>query len=215
MKRVKLIFTLVLLLSFSFSQAQDLKGFSQEESIAFFGVDYSQTLFVGTDGFTDVEKIATYYPTTWNNLFVEESKKYSLEKTLDKELVHYSLKTVDSINGKITKNDVELRLGNSLEGDKLLNIDKAKKTALTYSLKSADYKYGAIVFATEYNKLKKVGSYIIIVLNIDENIVVYTKQFEGKAKGFGFRNYWAGSYYDGLNSLAKVYKKDLKNLKNK
>ncbi|MBG7629923.1 MAG: hypothetical protein IZT56_05770 [Bacteroidetes bacterium] len=212
MKRVKLIFTLVLLLSFSFSQAQDLKGFSQEESIAFFGVDYSQTLFVGTDGFTDVEMIATYYPATWNSLFVEESKKYSIKKTLDKELVHYSLKTVDSINGKITKNDVELRLGNSLEGDKLLNIDKAKKTALTYSLKSTNYKYGAIVFATEYNKLIKRGSYIIVVLNLEKNIVVFTKQFEGKAKGFGFRNYWAGSYYDGLSSLAKVYKKELKNL---
>ena len=212
MKRVQSIFTLVLLLSLSFSQAQDLKGFSEEDTMAFFGVDYSQTLFIGTDGFADVEKIATYYPTTWNSLFVEESNKYSLSETLKKELIHYSLKIVDSINGKITKNDVELRLGNSFDSDRILNIDMAEKRALTYSLKSEDYRYGALVFATQYNKLKNKGSYIIVVVDLEKNIVVYTKPFEGKTKGFGFRNYWAGSYKAGLSSLAKVYKKDLKNL---
>jgi len=213
MKRVKLIFTLVLLLSFSFSQAQDLNGFSEEESIAFFGVDYSQTLFVGTsDAFSDVEKIAGYYPATWNSLFVKESKKYSVKKALYKELVHYSLSAVDSINSRITLKDVGLRLGVSFDSDRILSIDMAEKIALSYSLKSADYKFGAIVFATEYDKLNKVGSYIIIVLNLQENVVAYTKQFKGYAKGFGFRNYWAGSYYDALKSLSKGYKKDLKNL---
>jgi len=212
MKRVQLIFTAVLLMSFSFSQAQDLKDFSQEKSMTYFGVDYSQTLFIGTDGFKDVEKIATYYPDAWNSLFIAESKKYSLKKYLDKDDIHNSTEAVNAVNSKITRNDVELRLSDGFESDKVLNLDRAKNITLTYNLKSAENKYGVIVFAVEYNKLKNKGSYILVVLNLETNKVAYTKQFEGKTKGFGFRNYWAGSYYSALKSLSKVYKKDLKNL---
>ena len=212
MRKLQLIFTVVLVLSFSFSKAQDLKGFSKEKTMTFFGVDYSNTLFVGRDGFQDVEKVATYYPNTWNILFQKEFKKYSLKKYLYKDDVFNSLKIVDSINSKITKKDLELRLGNSFDSSKLLTLEKAKQIALNYKLDSSKTKYGAIVFATEYNKMKNIGSYILVVLDLQSNTVVYAKGFKGKAKGFGFRNFWAGSYYSALKSLKKAYRKDIKSL---
>ena len=212
MKRVQFIMLVVLTISFTTIHAQDLKGFSQEKTMTFFGVDYSNTLYVGTEGFNDVEKIATYYPNAWNELFRKEYKKFSLTKYLYKDNVFNSLKVVDSINRIIAKKDLKLRLGNVVNESKLMTISKAKQTALGYNLNSDKNKYGAVVFATEYNKTSNRGSYILVALNLENNTVAYAKKFEGKTKGFGFRNFWAGSYYSALKALKKSYKKDVAGL---
>ena len=145
MKRVHLLLIAVLFLSFTSSYSQDLKGFSQEKNMTFFGVDYTQALFIGSEGFNDTEKIATEYPGIWNNLFQKEVNKFSLKKYLYKDDIYNSLKVIDNVNSKITKEDLEPRLINTIDDSKLLTLDKAKEIALGYSFKSTKNKYGAVV----------------------------------------------------------------------
>ena len=212
MKKVQLILLVVLTVSFASLKAQDLKGFSSAKTMTFFGVDYSQTYYIGVDGFKDVEKVATYYPEVWNSLFRKETKKFGLKKYLYKDEVFNYSKVIEDVNSKITEEDVKLRLGNNFDQSNILSIEKAEKIALSYKLNSTNYKYGAVVFASEYNKNKNIGSYILVVLNLENNTVAYTNAFKGKAKGFGFRNFWAGSYYSALKSLNKTYKNEVKSL---
>lgn len=210
MKKSKFILGIVFLMSFVFCHSQDLKGLSQESSMTYFGVDYSQSLFIGKKGFNDIEKIAEYFPNQWNTLFLKESEKYGINKYLDKEAVENSLGVVNAINDKMTKEDVEARLEDSFEKEDELTIEKAIELSLSYNLKSTNNKYGAIFFAVKMSKLHTRAKYIMIVLNLENNSVAYAKDFIGTAGGFGFRNYWAGSFYSGLKSLKKSYKKDIK-----
>jgi len=212
MKKNQFILLVIFTLSFTTIHAQDLKGFSKEKAMTFFGVDYSNTIYIGAEGFQDIDKIATEYPGIWNNLFQKEFKKFSLKKYLYKDDVSTSLKVIDSINSKITEEDFKLRMGNVIDESKLMTLDKAKQIALDYKFAYDKNKYGAVVFAAEYNKTKNRGRYILVVINLENNTVAYTKMLEGKTKGFGFRNFWAGSYYSALKSLKISYKKDVANL---
>lgn len=211
MKKALLVLS-ILLTNFSL-QSQTLKDFSQEDNATFFGVDYTQTIFVGSSGFNNKEAIATEFPQKWNNLFKKEQKKYNLKKFLKKSNIYYSTDFIDEKNSRITTDDLASRIVENNNDPRLLTTEKAGEIAKSYKLKSDASKFGIIVFAKEYNKLDNYGSYLITIVDLNNGNIVYNTEIQGKAGGFGFRNFWAGSFYKSLKNLSKTYKKDLKKLK--
>ncbi len=187
---------------------QDLESYKKDNTITMFGVDYTQTYFVGEDGFNDPIAIANQFPQKWNVLFYAESDKYSIEKYMLKASVTYSLSKIEEVNKTITSEDVKSRIVNEIPEGKLLTKEGAEKLALSKHLKG-ETKYGVIFFASEYNKITGVGYYYAVVLDIGNNSVIFSKKLQGKTGGFGFRNYWASTFHDSLKQFRSELKKGI------
>jgi len=65
---------------------------------------------------------------------------------------------------------------------------------------------GFVLIAEGMSKGREEGSYWATFVDMSNKEVILTKRITGKAGGFGFRNYWAGS----LKSVFKTMKKDFK-----
>jgi len=185
--------------------AQDIENFKSDESITMFGVHFSETYFVGKENFSQLDSLGNEYFLKWNTLFLEEFKKYNIEKSTNKKNVKYSLDKINSINSQSSIEDVRSRIVDNIENSKLLTLEHAEKMALSYELEG-ETRYGIIFFATEYNKTKKRGFYYVVILDLERNVVIYKDLISGKSKGFGLRNYWAYTFYESLDQLKKKLK---------
>jgi len=216
---VKTKLLLLFLLMFSVIPASFAQGiendiafndFVKETEIAFFGVDYTHTYFIGKYGFKSNQIIGDYLPQQWNDLFDEQAEKFNILKVFGKNKAYYNQKLVNKQNIKMTIQDVERRIVNNTEDVELLNFKQASELAKSYPFDNKKARFGIVVFAKKLDKTKKIGQYIFVVLDLDNNDVVYIKEAEGKAKGGGMRNYWAGSYYYSLKQLRKIFESDVK-----
>ena len=72
MKKILIILSFLVVKSVSFSQSTT--------DVVWFGIDFTQARLVGSEGFTDVQKIKDYYFNEWNNVVVTESDKYNIQK---------------------------------------------------------------------------------------------------------------------------------------
>ena len=123
-KTILLSFTII---SSFFGIAQDIDRFKKNDSITMFGVDYSQTYFVGKEGFTNPYAIESQFFNKWNNLFLMEQEKYSISKALKKSAVYYSIEYITSVNDNVTTEEIKSRIVNSVYQKDLLSLEEEKK----------------------------------------------------------------------------------------
>ena len=60
---------------------------------------------------------------------------------------------------------------------------------------------GLVIIAKLLNKAEAYGSYQVVFFNTDTKEIIQDWATGGKARGFGLRNYWAGSIYKVINNL--------------
>ncbi|HRB38323.1 MAG TPA: hypothetical protein PK134_05425, partial [Bacteroidia bacterium] len=84
-----LIFSFIMLNVFSQEKMNEL--FKNNVKLIFMGYDFSQARFIGTDGFTDPAAIKDKFLSAWNNTFVAEYEKFSLQSAF--KLNHLLLST--------------------------------------------------------------------------------------------------------------------------
>ena len=63
---------------------------------------------------------------------------------------------------------------------------------------------GLVFIAESYDKPNGKGAYWVTFFDIGSKKIIKTQRFEGKAKGFGLRNYWANSYYQVMKEAGKT-----------
>ncbi|EDO26729.1 predicted protein [Nematostella vectensis] len=72
-------------------------------------------------------------------------------------------------------------------------------------VKAYDYKdrtgLGMVFIVEGLHKEAKKASIWVAYVNMGTKELLLAKQIEGKAGGFGFRNYWAKSYFNGLREV--------------
>ena len=61
--------------------------------------------------------------------------------------------------------------------------------------------FGLVIIAKLLNKAEAYGSYQVVFFNTDTKEIIQDWATGGKARGFGLRNYWAGSIYKVINNL--------------
>lgn len=187
----KLITFLFLMTSIvCFGQSKDfLKDVS---SINFYGVDYSAAKVFGASEMPEEFKIAF---AKINQLFITEAKKYDVGKKLKKKVNQISLNAVNKVNEEI-------------------NPDQLMTTSQEYTLSEEDIKrlvdalpiqqepgIGMVIIAKLLNKAKAYGTYQVVFFNTETKEIVKDWATGGKARGFGLRNYWAGSIHKVINNL--------------
>ena len=60
---------------------------------------------------------------------------------------------------------------------------------------------GMVFIAQFLDKSKNRGTYDVVFFNTETKEIIEDWITEGKARGFGLRNYWAGSIYSALKKL--------------
>jgi len=177
--------------------------FNGKTRLVFLGLDFTQAKYVGKIGFTDPNAIQNQHMASWNNLIELEPKKFSLQKAFNLKDDQYVSKVEDMVKFNKAANVAD----NITEAEAVLTEDQAKKSVAKYSLSEKDG-VGVVYVVESLSKTAERMSVWVTFIDLATKKVLYTEKVEGKAGGFGFRNYWAGSVYKINEAIdSKLYKK--------
>ncbi len=180
--------------------SQDMSEIFQTEKATWFGLDYSEAYFIGSEGFTNPSDIKDRYFNSWNLLIKNEYEKYNLGKFFKKSKVEISLDNVNAVNQEVNIYDRVID-----DNGKMLHLDDAKVQEMINKYNFTEDQEGlGIVFIVEsYSKTAVIANYFVTFFDIKTKKVLLTERMEGKPGGFGLRNYWARSYYNVFNTIYK------------
>jgi hypothetical protein len=207
MKRANWLITLFILsfnASIAFAQTKD-DIFNGSADITWLGIDFSQTKFIGSaTQFKDAGEITSaefrdkYIP-GWNQLFLDEQKKYDVAKALKRAEVKYAMEVTEKANSSIK--------GNFFSNDPL-DYKKLDEQKVATIVKGYDFQgktgIGLMFIIDGMSKAKDEASGWITFVDMKTKKVLYTEYKTGKAGGFGFKNYWAKSFHNMLQATGKM-----------
>lgn len=174
-----------------FGQSKDaLKDLS---SVTFYGIDFTHAKVYGA------KEGAIQFKYTFddiNKLFITQPKKYDIGKRLGTDVEVTSLEAVNDANKTINTDElITTNSGYTLNEEQIAEVIKA------LPILSQEEKTGLIMVAMLLNKPEQRATYQIVFFNTKTREILYSAPTNGKARGFGLRNYWAGSVYNALKKL--------------
>lgn len=206
MKNFGLLFIAILLSISSFSQ--DMSSVFQTQSATWYGLDFSEAYFIGSEGFTNPQNIKDTYFNSWNVLIKNEYDKYDIGKYFQKENVEFSLDNVTARNSGVSIYDRVID-----DNSKMLHLDenKVQEMISSYEIGNEETGLGIVLIVESFSKTNQMANYFVTFFDIDSKKVLLTERMDGKAGGFGFRNYWAKTY----STVFKAVPKKMNNWKKK
>lgn len=207
----KILFSLLFVISsvtLLKAQLSESSIFNTNETITWLGVDFSEVRFIGpASGWGEVstksptEMRDNYFP-AWNNLIVNEWKPFKIEESLHRAEVPYDIKAISKANEKSNRKEI---FSESISDYQLLDESMVKSMVKKYDFDGKSG-LGFVLVAEGMSKGKEEASYWATYVDMKTKSVLLTKRVTGKAGGFGFRNYWAGSIKNALKTIKKEYK---------
>lgn len=209
-----LFLSLILVFVISLTKAQnvsDLFSYSSTK-IYWLGIDYSHAKFIGDfaqfaeAGNTGPSALKTKYFPAWNSLVLSEPKKYDVAGMFRTENIVYKINTVTKINANAPVNDMM-----DAENEPDYKKQDIQKFINKYNF---DEKQGiGLMFVAEsLNKHREMGKYHFVAINLSNKNILLHEVFEGKAGGFGLRNYWARTVAEVIMEIRdhqyRIWKKE-------
>jgi hypothetical protein len=192
----------------TFAQTKD-DILSGNADITFLGLDFSQTKYIGDAtqykdaGVITNDDFRDKYTIGWNQLFIDEQKKYDVAKAIDyKKDIPYDLDITEKANNELKKDF----FSNDLSDYNKLTADKINAIVKRYNFQGKKG-IGMIIFVEGMSKGKVEAGAWVTFVDMGTKKVLLTGYETGKAGGFGFKNYWAKAF---LNILKDSNPKDLK-----
>ncbi|MCB0754316.1 MAG: hypothetical protein H6603_01985 [Flavobacteriales bacterium] len=182
-----LILILLLLPVVSFGQYTMKDFLNQKCDVVWFGLDFSRAKLIGSDGFNNPVAIKEEYFRKWNDLMISESDKYEWGRALSISDLKYDYGMINEVNDQVKVK--------SLVIDKSYSIPKEEIPSITQAYNITEFKegIGVVLLVESFNKVREMGFGYIVFFDIQTKDVLYFHELIGEAKGFGFRNYWAGA----------------------
>lgn len=204
----------LLLLVFTFAvsiiaNAQSVKDIGDKSvQLTWLGIDFTEVNFIGTAAqWQDAGEISNTelrdkYFQAWNQLFIDERQKYNVAEATNRSDVEYAIEVTGAVNS-------------ASDRDYFVNNPSAFTHLSKDDIKSMVGKYdydgnaglGLMFFVEGMDKEIKKASVWVAFIDMDKKSPVFIKRVEGKAGGFGFRNYWAKSFFNSLNEVEDNLKK--------
>lgn len=173
-----------------FGQSKDF--LKDASGINFYGVDYSAAKVFGAAEMPQEFKVAF---AKINQLFITQAKKYDVSKKLKVKVNQISLNAVDKVNEEIDPNQlVTTDTGYTLSEQDIKRVLEALPIQKEPGI-------GLVIIAKLLNKAEAYGTYQVVFFNTETKEIVEDWATGGKARGFGLRNYWAGSIHKVINNL--------------
>ena len=163
--------------------------------LVWFGIDYSLVKFIGTpEQFTDIPKIKSYYFRSWNDLMLAEKSKYDLNTAFSVSTIHYNMEN------SCARSEQRSMDGIVQPGPYTIDEEQVKSVVETNIDPSVNM-VGAMFVMETLNKLEGVSTMWLAVFNVASGEILYMRRYSGAVGGFGFRNYYARSYYNVIKNL--------------
>ncbi|MBS1777613.1 MAG: hypothetical protein JSS64_15205 [Bacteroidetes bacterium] len=210
MKKVVLsIFALAWALS-SYAQLTKQDVFKGDVPLTFLGLDFTQAKFIGeatqwkdAGDITNSAMKEKYIP-AWNSMFTSpsEQKNFKVAEATNRTNVDYAIEVTDKVNEGITNKD--------FFSEKMSDFPKLESTQVSAIVKKYNFQgkkgLGLIFIVEGMKKGAEKGdpSYanvVVTFVDMGSKAVLFTKRVEGKAGGFGFRNFWAGAWKSVLKNM--------------
>ncbi len=176
--------------------------------ITWLGLDFTHLKFIGNAAqFKDAGTITNgdmrskYFP-AWNNLFIAEQKKYDVAGAVHRDKVSYASDITQNANDKSTAE----YFTEKADDYQLLNADMISTLVAGYDFKGKTG-IGLLFFVEGMSKDKVEASMWVTFVDMGSKKVLLTNQMTGGSGGFGFRNYWAKSFYNVLGDMEHDFKK--------
>ncbi len=172
--------------------------FQVTDELVWFGIDYTLVKFIGTpDQFSDLPKIQSYYFRSWNELILTEKDKYDLNSAFSMATIHYNMENT------ILRS--EQRVMDGIVQHNAYTIDEDQvKSVVSLNLDPSVNQVGAIFVMETLNKTEEISTMWLAVFDIASGEILYMRRYSGAVGGFGFRNYYAKSYYNVIQNLRVV-----------
>lgn len=189
---MKKILFFLFLASSMFAFGQNSAALNEISTIRFYGVDYSMCRVYGA------AESPTQFKTIFaeiNELFITQPKKFDVSKFTGKQVEAVSPEAVNQVNSKINLHDLE-----TTNGD--FTLDATQITQAIQKLPVAkEPGTGVVLVAKLLSKPANNGSYQLVYFNTETKEIIDSFPVNGKARGFGLRNFWAGSIYSALKKI--------------
>ncbi len=161
---------------------------AQRERYYVYGVDFSPVVVYGAD------ESAYQFEDAFisiNQLLIQESNKYDFSKVVRNRV----FVNVDPMLKKLSNTDYSNLITFSPYFDKI-NVGSIVKR---YKLPEREG-VGIVMIAKLLDKKNSQGIYELVLFDIASRKIIAQREVVGKARGFGLRNYWAGSVYDVIKN---------------
>lgn len=173
--------------------AQDKPKVYSLSRVVWFGVDFTSARFLYVT--ENPVEIVNQYLNAINAVIISEPEKYNINEFFNKVDVIYSLETITENNSKIDPSKLVIN------GDYI--FDPAEVKEIINKLDTKDHTGTGLLFIAEsLNKSTQAGTYHVCFFDIATKEIIDSERITGTAKGFGFRNYWAGSIYNVMKKWA-------------
>lgn len=181
--------------------------FNADKELTWLGLDFSQVHFIGPAtqwkdaGEITPEEMRDKYFVSWNQLFVNEPKKFDVAKATGRTSVKYNTDVTEKANNKLNR-DYFVSDANQYH-----TLDEAKVKALVkkYNFQGAKG-LGLLYFVEGMSKGKEEACAWATFVNMDTKDVLWTQRIAGKAgMSIGFRNYWANPFANMTKDLGKKH----------
>jgi hypothetical protein len=172
--------------------------------ITWLGLDYSQAKIIGqatqweNAGKITNAQIKDIYTVSWNELFINEQKKYDIAEALHRSSVKYDIDVALKANAALDKDFFSNNPGD------FKTLDESKIAAIVskYDFGKNDG-VGLIFFVEGLSKANSSEGFWITFVDMKSKKVISTTYRTAKPGGFGFRNYWAKPIYTILKEGIK------------
>lgn len=179
--------------------------FNPELPLTWMGVDYSEVRYTGDAGDVTTLQMKDYFIKI-NEMILEETTKFNLEKTFSKTTVNRNIELI-----RKRTNDLDTGL---IMAGKIIELNRLNKYKIINLVNS--YETGSltglacVIIMEDISKTWEQATMVLAYFNAGTKEVLLTVPLTGEASGIGFRNHWA-SVID--NAMQKFYSRDYKNLK--
>ena len=198
----KLLFSFFIVFAVFNGYAQTKADIFGNAPITWLGLDFTQLKFIGNaTQFKDAGEISNrdmrvkFFP-AWNNLFISEQKKFNVADAVDRNSVEYATEVTQNANDN-SNNDYFTQKPGEYQ---LLTADMISTLVSKYDFKGKTG-IGMLFFVEGMSKDKEEASMWVTFVNMGAKNVLLTKRATGGAGGFGFRNFWAKSFYNVLKDM--------------
>jgi hypothetical protein len=202
----KSLFVMFAALLFAVSaQAQTLKEFfSSGAPLTYLGIDFTQAKVIG-EQVADANDMRDRAFPSINSVVVNEPKKYDIAGAFHTQ-VTTDLSLVNKHNEAI--NTAKLKSDNAADYNHLQPAD-VEKLVKGYNFNGK--KGVALLFVMDgMSKAEKAATMYVTLIDMGAKKVLLAEKMEGKAQGFGFRNYWAYTIHKVLEDVEKHKYKEWK-----
>lgn len=205
----KIITILMLTALIGNSQEASESSLQDNKSTVWLGIDYSHVKLIGQfaqffdAGENGSEEIKEKYFSAWNKLVLNEPKKYDIKGMLKKPNLQYDIEMLMEKNSNMDTKDLES-----------FNTPNYSLEDITSFVSEYDFgnKIGTAItlIAESLNKPSEEALYHFVAIDMATKQILIHQKIKGEPKGFGLRNYWAGSVYSVIKKIKRTYYKQWK-----